>query len=164
MIRRSVPAAARGRLASTLCLAVLLAGCASLRDLEPPEVRLISLRPVAGTLMEQQFEVGLAVLNPNNRDIDVDGMDFELEVNGKRLARGVSAEGFTLPRLGETRATVLVTTSTLSVLRQAMSLSTAGTIDYRLLGKVHLGGLGGTLKFDESGEISLEDVASSTTL
>lgn len=162
MIRRSLPTAGPRRLLALSFFIALLAGCASLKELEPPEVRVTSLRPVAGTLMEQQFEVGLAVLNPNNQDIDIDGLDFELEVNGNRLARGVSADGFTLPRLGETQATVIVTTSTLSVLRQAMSFSTAGTIDYRLLGRVHLGGLGGTLRFDEAGKLNLDDVA--TTL
>lgn len=149
------------RLFAALLTTTLLAGCASMADLEPPEVRLVSLRPVTGTLMEQQFEVGLAVLNPNNREINVEGLDFELEVNGNRLARGASAEGITLPRLGETRTTVMVTTSTLSVLRQAMSLGTEGAIDYRLLGRVHLGGLGGTLRFDEEGRLSLDDVATS---
>jgi LEA14-like dessication related protein len=162
MTRPFAPADGLRRLFALCALITLISGCASLRDLEPPEVRMTSLRPVAGTLMEQQFEVGLAVLNPNNRDVEIDGMDFELEVNGNRLARGVSSEGFTLPRLGETRTTVLVTTSTLNVLRQAISLSAAGTIDYRLLGRVHLGGLAGTLKFDEAGKLSLDDVA--TTL
>lgn len=154
-----LPAAGRRSLA-LLLVATILTGCASMQSLEPPEVRVVSLRPVTGTLIEQQFEVGLALLNPNNKDIAIDGLDFELEINGNRLARGVSADGFTLPRLGETRTAVLVTTSMLSVLRQAIALTGAETLDYRVLGRVHLGGIGGTLRFDESGTLTPDDVAS----
>ena len=65
-----------------ILLAALVTGCAGLQSLEPPEVSVVSLKPVAATLMEQRFEVGLRVLNPNNRDIDVKGLDFELDING----------------------------------------------------------------------------------
>ena len=138
-----------------ILLAALVTGCAGLQSLEPPEVSVVSLKPVAATLMEQRFEVGLRVLNPNNRDIDVKGLDFELDINGSRLARGVTAEEFTLPRLGETVATVDLTTSTLDIIQRAMTLSNGQTLEYRLRGRVHLGGLAGTLPFDETGQISM---------
>jgi LEA14-like dessication related protein len=105
--------------------------------------------------MEQRFDVDLRVLNPNNKDISVDGLDFELDINGSRLARGVSSEAFTLPRLGETVTTVQVTTSTVDIIRKTLSLSGTEPLQYRLKGRVHLGGLAGTLKFDESGEVAL---------
>ena len=139
----------------SLGLLALASGCAGLQSMEPPEVSVVSLRPVGGTLMEQRFEVDLRVLNPNNKDINVDGLDFELDINGSRLARGVSSEAFTLPRLGETVTTVEVTTSTIDIIRKTLSLSGTEPLAYRLRGRVHLGGLAGTLKFDESGEVAL---------
>lgn len=144
-----------GRVVLVALLLALAAGCANLQSLEPPEVRLVSLRPVEATLMEQRFDVGLRVLNPNNRDIAVEGLDFELDINGSRMARGVSAEAFTLPRLGETVATIQVTTSTLSIIRRTMALSGSDSLEYRVRGRIHLGGLAGTLSFDQTGQISL---------
>jgi LEA14-like dessication related protein len=138
--------------------ALLVSACASLASLEPPEVRVSSLRVLEsdpGTL-EQRFEVGLRVLNPNNRDIAVDGVDFELDVNDRRLARGLSSEGFTLPALGETTTTVVVTTSLLDLLRQAYDLSQRGgqSLDYQLNGKLHLAsGLVRTIPFDYAGKL-----------
>lgn len=141
-----------------LLATLLVSACASLASLEPPEVRVSSLKMLEndpGTL-EQRFEVGLRVLNPNNRDIAVDGVDFELDVNDRRLARGVSSEGFTLPALGETTTSVVVTTSLLDLLRQAYNLSLRGgeTLDYQLNGRLHLAsGLARTIPFDYSGTL-----------
>ncbi len=150
------PRRQRGLPVLALALVSLLGGCASLQSLEPPEVNLVSLRPVSATLMEQRFDVDLRVINPNNKDIDVEGLDFELDINGERLARGVSSESFTLPRLGETVTTVQLTTSTLDIIRRTMSMAGGQALEYRLQGRVHLGGLAGTLKFDESGEVTLQ--------
>ena len=144
--------------AGILALAVLavagLGACTGLRDLEPPEVVLIGIQPLESTLLEQRFRVELRIYNPNNRDLDVDGVDFELDVNGQRLARGAGAETLTLPRLGEARTSVVVSTSFLSVARQLLVLDQTQPVSYRLKGRLHLGtGLGVTLPFERSGEI-----------
>lgn len=141
-----------------LFAALLASACASLASLEPPEVRVSSLKMLENEpgMLEQRFEVGLRVLNPNNRDIAVDGVDFELDVNDRRLARGVSSEGFTLPALGEMTTSVVVTTSLLDLLRQAYNLSLRGgeTLDYQLNGRLHLAsGLVRTIPFDYSGTL-----------
>ena len=60
-----------------------------------------------------------------------------------------------LPRLGEEVTTVQLTTSTLDIIRRTMSMAGRQALEYRLKGRVHLGGLAGTLKFDESGEVAL---------
>lgn len=143
---------------AVLAAALLVAACTGLTSLEPPEVHVSSLRLLAAEpgSLEQQFEVGLRLLNPNNRDIAVDGMDFELEVNGQRLARGLSSESFTLPRLGEQTTALVVTTSVLDLLRQAYGLSRQGgeALDYRVRGRLHLGsGLVRTVPFDHAGRI-----------
>lgn len=131
-----------------------LGACTGLRSLEPPEVVLIGIRPLESTLLEQRFRVDLRIYNPNNRDLDIDGVDFELDINDKRLARGAGAEALVLPRLGEARTSVVVSTSFLSVARQLMAMSQTQTLSYRLKGRLHLGtGLGATLPFEKSGEI-----------
>jgi len=131
-----------------------LGACTSLRNLEPPEVVLIGIQPLESTLLEQRFQVDLRIYNPNNRDIDIDGVDFELDINGKRLARGAGAESLLLPRLGEARTSVVVSTSLVSVATQLMTMNQTRSLSYRIKGRLHLGsGLGATLPFKKSGEI-----------
>jgi len=145
-----------------LAVLVLFAGaCTSLASLEPPEVRVTGIRSVPGSegSFEQRFEVELNVLNPNNREIDVDGVDFELDVNSRRLARGVSSQGFTLPALGEAQTTIVVATSITDVLRHLYELSREKPeqLDYRIRGKLHLGsGFVRTIPFDRSGRVGSE--------
>lgn len=146
------------RILAVLALCLAAAGCATLGTLEAPELKVTSFRVLeqeAGSL-EQRFAVGLRVINPNNRDIEVDGLDFSLDLNGRRLARGVSNENFTLPRLGEAETTVVVSTSLLDVLRQAVQLGQRQDeqLEYRLRGKLHLGGLLlRSIPFDHSGKL-----------
>ena len=145
------------RLAAVVLL-LAAAGCASVTSLQAPEVRVTSLQmleSVPGSL-EQRFAVGLRLTNPNNRAVDVDGLDFELELNGKRLARGVTNNAFELPRLGEAETLVVVTTSVFDVLRQALDLAgrSDATMDYRVRGRLHLGsGFVRTLPFDHQGKL-----------
>lgn len=135
--------------------AVLTAtACTGLRNLESPEVVLVGLRPLDSTLLEQRFEVDLRIYNPNNRDLDIDGIDFELDVNGQRLARAAGANAFLLPRLGEAETSLIVSTSLISVARQLMALEQARALNYRLKGRVHLGSAFGiSLPFERSGQL-----------
>jgi LEA14-like dessication related protein len=134
---------------------LIMAGCAGLRGLETPEVVVTSIRALDATTLEQRFEVGLRIYNPNNRDLKIDGVDFELDVNGMRLARGAGAVDLVLPRLGEAETTVRASTSVLDIARQVMAAGRSETLSYTLSGRIHLGsGLGGSLPFSKSGELS----------
>lgn len=145
------------RLTAVLLLPVL-AGCVGLTSLEAPEVRVTSLQMLdpAPDSLEQRFAVGLRLINPNNRDIPVDGIDFELALNDRRLARGVTSDGFELPRLGEAETVVVVTTSVFDVLRQALDLAGRpdAPMDYRLHGRLHVGsGFLRSIPFDHRGRL-----------
>lgn len=135
------------------------AGCANLATLEAPEVQVTSLQllePAPGSL-EQRFAVGLRLVNPNNRSLAVDGLDFELDVNDRRLARGVTNRAFELPSLGEAETSVIVTTSVFDLLRQAVELGSRRetSMDYRLRGRLHLGsGFVRTVPFDHRGKLT----------
>ena len=143
-----------------LLIAFIASACASLQQLETPDVVLINIQPLQSTMLEQRFEVTLRLYNPNNKDIEIDGLDFELDLNGRRLARGVGGEPFVLPRLGEATTTVTTSTSLLDMFRQALALSETDTLSYRLRGRVHLAGPGGTLSFDRSGELAQRQTGS----
>lgn len=130
----------------------IITGCAGIRNLETPEVVVTAIRPLDATVLEQRFEVDLRIYNPNNRDLEIDGVDFELAVNGRRLARGAGATDLMLPRLGEAETTVRVSTTVFDIARQVMGAGQSETLSYRLSGRLHLGsGLGASLPFDKSG-------------
>jgi LEA14-like dessication related protein len=142
------------RLLVLALVTLILPGCAGLQSLDPPDVYLTSLEPLQSEGLEPRFRVGLRFQNPNNRDIEVEGINFDLDVNGRRLATGVSDEEFLLPKLGEARTTVTVTTSLVDIARQMFALSSAQGVDYRLKGKVHLGGLLTSIPFERSGSLN----------
>lgn len=135
------------------------AGCAGLTSMVAPEVQVTSLQllePAPGSL-EQRFAVGLRLINPNNRAIAVDGLDFALELNDRRLARGVTNDAFELPRLGQAETVVVVTTSVFDVLRQALDLAGRqdAAMDYRLHGRLHVGsGFVRSIPFDHRGRLA----------
>ena len=132
----------------------MLAGCASLgAGGEPIEVQLVSLTPLASTAFEHRLRVDLRLRNPNNRAYQIEGLRFLLDVNGLRLASGVSSESATLPRLGEVVVPVTTTTSLLDLVNQivAFGQQEQPQFSYDLRGKIFLAGLWGSLPFQRQG-------------
>jgi LEA14-like dessication related protein len=139
--------------ASLLVLA--MAGCAALRPgLEPPEVSLVSLRPLAIESFEQRFAVTVRIANPNAVPLEVEGVDVVVEINDRRLARALSNEAFSVPRLGDQTVTLNATTNLLDLFRQAVSLpGEGGRLDYSLDGRILLAGREGWVGFKREGSL-----------
>ena len=134
------------------CFALLASGCASLLfDAEPLEVLVTNITPLEATLFEQQLKVDIRVRNPNPFELNVTGLDFTLNLNGKRLARGLANQAVTIPRLGDAILSVNTTTSTLEVIRQLFSLHKQQDMRYQITGVLHLDGR--RLPFDTEGII-----------
>lgn len=150
----------RQRFAIRACVLVGLAlaagGCASLGfPGEPIEVNLVALTPLPSTAFEHRLRVDLRLRNPNDRAYEIDGMRFVLEVNGKRLASGMSDAEATLPRLGEVVVPVTTTTTLLDLVNQIVTVTSKAEqpeaeYDYELRGKLFLAGWG-ALGFVKSG-------------
>ncbi len=135
-----------------LLAAVALAGCATwFTNGEPPEVHVTNITPLDATAFEQRMKVDLRISNPNGFDLHVTGMDFKLDVNGKRLARGLSNKELTVPRLATAVTAVETSTSTLDLIRQAFGMTQKQDLAYTITGVLHL--RDGTLPFDTSGTV-----------
>ena len=131
-------------------LMAAVAGCASwFVKGEPPEVLLINLTPLDSTAFEQRLKVDLRFRNPNDYDLQATGLDFRLELNGKRFARGLGNKEFTIPRLSDAVVAVETSTSTLDIVHQLLSLGKTQTLAYRITGVLYL--KDGRLPFDNSG-------------
>jgi LEA14-like dessication related protein len=129
-------------------------GCASVgAGREPIEVNLVQLAPLPSTAFEHRLRVDLRLRNPNNRDYEIDGLRFVLDVNGQRLASGVSNEPATLPRLGEVVVPVTTTTTLFALVNQLVRFGTEQQprFEYRLRGKLFLAGLWGSIPFEREG-------------
>jgi LEA14-like dessication related protein len=129
---------------------LLLSGCASwFIKGEPPEVLVTNVTPLEATAFEQRLQVDLRIRNPNDFDLHVTGIDFKLDLNGKRLARGLGNKDLTIPRLSDAVVTVQTSTSTFDIVRQVLSLSQKQELAYEISGVLH--GKEGRLPFDSSG-------------
>jgi len=127
-----------------LLLGTVLSGCAAMTGLsEPPRVRLVSITATDLQLFEQRFRVTLQVQNPNSENITIRGLDYEIAVNGKIFARGVSGKPITIPAYGENSADVEVVSTLQSLMEQFQALSGRGepTIDYGISGHVSVEGI-----------------------
>ena len=128
-------------LVSTVLSLASLSGCTQYK---PVDVFVIGMTPVEGSAFEQRVQVDLRILNPNNEAISANGMQIRLDVNGARLARGVSDAYFTLPRLGEATTHIVATTTLFDLAKQIVVMSAAGkqSFQYVLDGDIYLTGGG----------------------
>lgn len=140
---------------------LLLAGCDGLSlGLEAPKVSLADIRLVGGGLLEQHFLLTLRVFNPNDREIPVDSLSFQVELNGMEFARGASHRPVVLQPLGDTLVEVEGISNLASVLDQLRGLKPgpdgSGGIPYRIHGSLRSGSRG-VIPFDRKGEVALPE-------
>lgn len=141
-----------------LLLVLAAAACATLSGLDAPRVSVSNITPQDMTLFEQQFLVALRIQNPNDVPLGVKGMTFNLDLNGKSFASGLSNQQVTVPRFGSAVVEVEVYSGLTGILRQFQTFAAGGAprFTYRLRGKAHLDQPASiTLPFDEQGEIEL---------
>ncbi|CAI8851964.1 MULTISPECIES: LEA type 2 family protein [Pseudomonas] len=145
-------------------LLLSLSACALFPNRDPVNINVVGLEPLPSQDLEVRFAIKLRVQNPNETAIDYNGIALDLEVNGRPLASGVSDQTGSIPRFSETVVSVPVSVSAFSVLRQTLGLSQTQTLDnlpYVLRGKL-AGGVFGTLRFVDSGKLSLPKATAAT--
>ncbi|UVM36213.1 LEA type 2 family protein [Pseudomonas sp. B21-017] len=155
----------RRLLALSLSLLLLsLSACALFPSRDPLHINVVGIEPLQSQELEVRFAVKLRVQNPNETAIAYNGVALDLEVNGQPLASGVSDQSGSIPRFSEAVIVVPVSVSAFSVLRQTLGLSQTQTLDnlpYVLHGKL-AGGAFGTMRFVDSGKLSLPGSISGT--
>lgn len=120
-----------------LTLLLSMGGC-SLFKPQAPSVTLVGLRMIDASLFEQRFAFRLRVQNPNDFEIPLRGMSFELHLNDQPFAKGVSDRPATLPRLGETVLEVTAVSDLLGIFRQLAELQTRNqtSVSYVIKGRI----------------------------
>ena len=147
-------------------LSVSLAGCVTLPNSDPLNVSVAGIESLPGEGIELRLAVRLRVQNPNDSQVQYSGAALTLNINGHKLATGVSDEVGTVPRFGESVVTIPVTASLFGLVRQGLSFMTDGTPDdvrYEVKGKL-AGGMFGTKRFTEEGSFTLQPPTGSAGL
>ena len=152
-----------------LCLTLLLAagviaGCAGLgKPLETPRISLSDIQMQKSKGLETVFLVNLRVANPNDVQLDIKGLDCDLEINGKPFAYGISNTPVTVPAFGSETIPVTVYSSVLDIVKGLFGLQQREDLSYQVKGKVRMAGGGlmpSSLPFDSKGTLSIKDLAS----
>jgi len=149
------------RMVFWLCLAMLgveLTACAGLhQSMERPRINIANVRPREIKLFEQVFDLELRILNPNDAPLPIDGLAFDLEVNEKRFATGVSSDSVTVDRFGSAVVHVQAVTTFWGFLRQVADLQQTRTprVTYRIKGIVYSGTPRVKIPFEDSGEFTI---------
>ncbi len=147
------------------CLPLLvltaLCGCASLSSRDALIVNVAAIEPLPSESMELNLAIRIRVQNPNDAPVSYSGAALWLELNGRRLATGVTDQIGTVPRYGERVFTVPVTISAFDMARQVLGFINAGDtgeVSYRVRGKLE-GGIFGTRRFRDEGTFELDPSA-----
>jgi len=120
--------------------AVLLAACSSLGSkLEAPSLELVGVQMLSTDMFAQRFKVRVKVINPNDLELPVKGLEYTILMMGDSFAEGMANESFLLPAMGEAEFDMLVTTNFVSSFGRLLSRVQGGkleNIDYEIAGKV----------------------------
>jgi len=132
-------------------MVLLLAACAANVYRDPPRISLAGIQFADLSLLEQRYQLQLRIENPNPADLPITGMNYELAVNDKPFARGVSNQTITVPKFGSELIEVEGISNLSSLIPQIRALSQDGKIRYNLTGNAHVRGQ--TIPFHQQGEV-----------
>ena len=138
-------------------LVMTLGGCMNPLQHDPLSVTVAGVEPLQGEGLELRLAVRVRIQNPNDAPVEYTGAALSVDLNGRKLASGVSNAVGTVPRYGETVLTIPVTVSAFNMARQVIGFATDTDnrqINYRVRGKLG-GGVFGTRRFESEGEFAL---------
>ena len=128
------------RMLFVVACAVLLAACSSLGSkLEAPSLELVGVQMLSTDMFAQRFKVRVKVINPNDLELPVKGLEYTILMMGDSFAEGMANESFLLPAMGEAEFDMMVTTNFVSSFGRLLSRVQGGkleNIDYEITGKI----------------------------
>ena len=132
--------------------AALLSGCAG--RLQKPEVSLAGVELVGFGLVEQRLLLKLRISNPNDVDLPVKALSFDLDLDGQPFAKGASEQPVIVARQADALLEVKVVSRLGELLKQLRAARRNGKLGYRVYGRVEVEG-SGSVAFDRSGDVPL---------
>ena len=105
---------------------------------------------------QQNLQLRIQVDNPNDRQIAVRAIDYQLALAGTHIADGSSAEPFTVPALGQSEFTLNVNADLATLIKVVGAHLNDPTVEYQATGTLHLAeGLLREIPFKGHGQVAL---------
>lgn len=104
-----------------------------------PKVSVADINVKSLGVLEQRFDLDLRVTNPNDFDLKIEGLDFDLEVNGRPFAKGLSSVSTLIPAASSTIMQVEAITQSKNIISQVKTLPfemLKEGVPYRVKGRV----------------------------
>jgi LEA14-like dessication related protein len=124
-------------------------------EFKAPHVSLAGISPIALGLFEQRFKLKLRVQNPNDAALSIKGIQYFLDVEGRKFAHGVSDQEISIPEFGE-QVISLPVSSNLSVLLSLLKKARHEKLNYELSGDIQLANQFVKLPFSYKGKFDLK--------
>jgi LEA14-like dessication related protein len=144
----------------TLLFICLLSACANLQpNFETPTVKLINIKPLKSSGLEQRFSIDLRITNPNAGDIHLVGMSYVIELDGYKVMTGVANDTPTIKAYDDTEFEVQASVSLLKGIGLIASLlkKNKPDVSYRVTTKLDTGiPIIGAIAVTDTGSLSLD--------
>lgn len=139
------------------CTALALGGCALVPKFKEPHLQVVDVQMLRGDLLKQELRVRMLVQNPNDRELSIRSIQYEVHVAGEAFAHGESERNFIVPANGDKEFDVGVTANAAAaVLKLLGSGGKLDAVEYQITGKVTLAaGLMRNIPFDQKGQLRL---------
>ena len=124
-----------------LLLALALSGCSAIRP-NPPEVQLAGLTISDLTLSHANFLATLALYNPNNATLELEGLEFALFLDDVQVARGATSKEFSIPSEQTGNVPLRMSAGLFDLFRFSQRLKDLDQVPFRIVGKLQVGGPG----------------------
>jgi LEA14-like dessication related protein len=139
-------------------LILLLSACAGLKPgKESVRVNLSNLKMLESTLFEQRFEAAIRIQNRTQSELRIKGLSYDLSLNDKDFASGVSNQTVNIQPLSEGVISIKLTSTLFGVIRQLNSIQELQNkpFKYDLYGSVYTENDRFGISFSEKGEVDL---------
>ena len=138
-------------------LAMGLVACSALPfNAIPPTVSVADVDIKSIGLFEQHFDVGVRLSNPNDFNLKIEALEFELALNGRAFAKGLSRVAAWVPATSSTVIRVDAITQSRNLLQQIKTLPSETLkvgVPYRITGRVKTDKSSRWLPFDHTGVV-----------
>lgn len=149
--------------AGLMLAVVAAAGCSTLPfQADKVNVSLSDVRIVKAGVVEQVYALKLRVQNPNAKPLNVAGLAYEVEINGRNFAKGVSPKTVMIPAFGETQFDVEAVSSISTLIEQItrLKIDRPKALRYRLTGHINThAALRMGVPFEYAGEVPFSALA-----
>lgn len=144
-----------------------VAGCATMSGIETPHIQLAGIRLQEMKGFESVFQIDLRVINPNNVALPIRGVELDLSLEGRNIAKGVASLQKEIAAYSSEIVPVTLYASMLGMLDIAQRIvrglqqeNLAETWNYAINGHMRLDDSGwiGKIPFEAKGKIDLQEL------